>query len=103
VRAVLNCHGSFASASCLACRARVPGAAIEREILAGVVPLCAACEGAEKGSKGKVRRPKRKRRSGGGGGGRWESDDDDGDDDAPAYPAWVMKVQFVVCLAGAMT
>ncbi|KAI0029549.1 DHS-like NAD/FAD-binding domain-containing protein, partial [Vararia minispora EC-137] len=84
VRNVLQCHGSFATASCLECRTRVPGNVIEREILAGEVPLCTVCSKNEKDRR--PPRPKRKRR----GAGRYESEGED-DADGTKYPPWVMK------------
>ena len=82
VRNVLQCHGSFATASCLECRIRVPGNAIEQEIMQGEVPLCKSCN-----DSGKVLRkatkgvPKR----------RSKLDSDDEEDDS-LFPPWIMKV-----------
>ncbi|KAI0048748.1 SIR2-domain-containing protein [Auriscalpium vulgare] len=79
VKNVLNCHGSFATASCLACNTRVPGTDIEDEILAGDVPLCKICSAAP------AKKVARKR------GKRGKKRDSDDDDDEPPYPPWVMK------------
>ncbi|KAF7308536.1 Deacetylase sirtuin-type domain-containing protein [Mycena chlorophos] len=81
VTQVLQCHGSFATASCLSCRRQVTGTEIEAEILAQVVPLCSVCNVPQPESK-----PKKKRK----GKAEWESDDDD-EADGPAYPPWIMK------------
>ncbi|KAI9636209.1 DHS-like NAD/FAD-binding domain-containing protein [Dioszegia hungarica] len=43
VQNVLQCHGSFATASCLRCRRRVPGTDIEGEIMRQEVPKCSVC------------------------------------------------------------
>ncbi|SGY14936.1 BQ5605_C013g07172 [Microbotryum silenes-dioicae] len=43
VRKMLNCHGSFATASCLRCRTQFPGSAIEADVFASRVPLCPHC------------------------------------------------------------
>jgi NAD-dependent SIR2 family protein deacetylase len=43
IQRVLQCHGSFSTASCLRCRVRVPGADIETDIFARRVPLCRQC------------------------------------------------------------
>ncbi|GAA5850641.1 hypothetical protein JCM9279_006371 [Rhodotorula babjevae] len=43
VERMLNCHGSFATASCLLCKRRFPGAAIEADVFASRVPLCPYC------------------------------------------------------------
>lgn len=40
---MLNCHGSFATASCLRCRTQFPGAAIEADVFASRVALCPLC------------------------------------------------------------
>src|SRR5712671_2993958 len=81
VRNVLQCHGSFATASCLECRIRVPGRVIEEEIMRGEVPLCKSCSHSRivprKGSNTVQKRRKK-------------SDSDD--EDAPLFPPWIMKV-----------
>ncbi|KAK4055852.1 NAD-dependent histone deacetylase sir2 [Microbotryomycetes sp. JL221] len=43
VERLLNCHGSFATASCLRCRTKFPGSAIEADVFAQRVPLCPLC------------------------------------------------------------
>ncbi|KAG0143240.1 hypothetical protein CROQUDRAFT_661478 [Cronartium quercuum f. sp. fusiforme G11] len=43
VQNVIQCHGSFATATCLKCRQTYPGSAIEQDILNGQVVLCLAC------------------------------------------------------------
>ncbi|KAF8489889.1 DHS-like NAD/FAD-binding domain-containing protein [Russula emetica] len=81
VRNVLQCHGSFATASCLECHIRVPGDVIEQEIMQGEVPLCKSC-----GDSGKVSRnaansiPKRRSKP-----------DSDEEEDDPLFPPWIMK------------
>ncbi|GAA6062920.1 hypothetical protein JCM10212_007151 [Sporobolomyces blumeae] len=40
---MMNCHGSFATASCLTCRRRYPGSFIEPDVFASRVPLCPPC------------------------------------------------------------
>lgn len=40
---LIQCHGSFVTASCVMCRARVPGETIFPEILAGKIPRCKRC------------------------------------------------------------
>ncbi|WVR04783.1 hypothetical protein IAU60_001795 [Kwoniella sp. DSM 27419] len=44
VTKVLQCHGSFKTASCLRCKTRVPGANIEPHIMAQKVPYCGLCK-----------------------------------------------------------
>ena len=89
VKKVLQCHGSFATASCLQCRRRVPGSEIESDILRQKVPLCTVCNGDIPGPlppKGKKSIKKAK--------GQWDSDVED-ESDGPEYPPGIMKVQFV--------
>ena len=95
VKAVLQCHGSFATASCIQCRRKVIGTEIEEEILAGEVPLCKVCgsEDTEAANNAKVskKRPKagkKKQKNG-----RWDDDESEGDEpDLPDYPPGIMKV-----------
>jgi NAD-dependent histone deacetylase SIR2 len=88
VRKVLQCHGSFATASCLNCRRRVDGREIESEILSGKVPLCVVCNtvaGAQL-KKGVGKRSKKKKKD------EWDSDCED-ESDGPEYPPGIMKVR----------
>ncbi|KAF9526098.1 DHS-like NAD/FAD-binding domain-containing protein [Crepidotus variabilis] len=98
VKKVLQCHGSFAFASCLQCRRKVPGHEIETEILSQKVPLCTMCNGSalsagvngvvkaktKAGRKGAKKKSKKKTTN------VWEEDDDE-DDDIPDYPPGIMK------------
>jgi len=81
VRNVLQCHGSFATASCLECRIRVPGNVIEQEIMQGEVPVCKGCSDSGKASRqtsnGRQRRGKKR--------------DSDDEDDESLFPPWIMK------------
>ncbi|WRT64600.1 uncharacterized protein IL334_001533 [Kwoniella shivajii] len=43
VEKVLQCHGSFKTASCLRCKTRVPGQTIEPHIMSQQVPYCGSC------------------------------------------------------------
>ncbi|KAI9573817.1 DHS-like NAD/FAD-binding domain-containing protein [Boletus coccyginus] len=77
VTRVLQCHGSFKTATCLQCRIKVPGAEIEREILDQRVPYCKACLEAHKtaeAQKSKSTKKKRKKRN------EWEDESDENDD-----------------------
>ncbi|KAF9219745.1 SIR2-domain-containing protein [Gyrodon lividus] len=81
---VLQCHGSFKTATCLQCRTKVPGIAIERQILEQRVPYCKACLEAHRATearKGKPTKKKGKRKN------EWEEDSDENDD----LPVGVMK------------
>ncbi|KAI9067989.1 SIR2-domain-containing protein [Trametes sanguinea] len=85
VKRVVQCHGSFATASCINCRVRVPGADIADDIMSQRVPICKVCNVAQPpaipvkpGRKGK------KRKEG------WDSDASD-EPEPPAYPPGIMK------------
>ncbi|KAI0630585.1 DHS-like NAD/FAD-binding domain-containing protein [Trametes polyzona] len=73
VQRVVQCHGSFATASCIHCRVRVPGSEIADDIMNQRVPLCKYCNAAQppappaKGGKKKGK----KRKDG------WDSDASD--------------------------
>ncbi|KAM6496830.1 DHS-like NAD/FAD-binding domain containing protein [Amanita muscaria] len=85
VQRVLQCHGSFASASCLQCCRRVPGSEIEGDIMRHQVPLCTVCNTTSPSvpsSKGKKRKKKSKD--------KWDSDVED-ESDVPEYPPGIMK------------
>ncbi len=84
VRKVLQCHGSFATATCLQCRRKVPGKEIEAEILSRRVPLCTGCN-ATAPVKAKVKKSKKKAK------GEWDSDFED-ESDGPEFPPGIMKV-----------
>lgn len=86
MRRVLQCHGSFATATCLQCHRKVPGTEIETEILSRKVPLCLVCNPLKAGPK--KRKQTRKQAKG-----QWDSDADD-ESDAPAYPPGIMKVYW---------
>ena len=89
VQKVLQCHGSFAMASCLQCRNRVPGTDIEGDILGQKVPLCKLCNAIDSvpiKPKGKKSKKKAK--------GEWDSDVED-ESDGPLYPPGIMKVMIL--------
>ncbi|BGP33143.1 NAD-dependent histone deacetylase sir2 [Rhodotorula toruloides] len=69
VERMLNCHGSFATASCLICRRRFPGTAIEPDVFSSRVPLCPFCTpeleaAAATLTREREERPKKKRKVG---------------------------------------
>ncbi|PWN21567.1 SIR2-domain-containing protein [Microstroma glucosiphilum] len=86
IRKVLNCHGSFATASCVTCSFQAPGATIKDDIFAQRVPNCPACLQRRQESKGKSK--KRRKLEGGKasqrrsdfGAGDSDADDDENDD-----------------------
>jgi len=95
VKRVLQCHGSFAAASCIQCRRKVIGTEIEEDILAGRVPLCKVCnpgggdtEKDSKISKEKSKASKKKRKNHG-----WDDDESEEEEpDLPDYPPGIVKV-----------
>ncbi|KAJ6591597.1 SIR2-domain-containing protein [Mycena vulgaris] len=89
VRNVLQCHGSFATASCLLCRRQVPGSEIEAEILAQKVPLCSVCNSPQTGATSGKPKPKKKK-SAKKAKGAWDSEDED-ESDGPTFPPGIMK------------
>ena len=86
IRNVLQCHGSFATASCLECRIHVQGNVIEQEIMQGEVPLCKSCNDSGKDWR-KARNNRRKHNV--------QSDSED--EDGPLFPPWIMKVTALLC------
>lgn len=49
IQRVVACHGSFASASCIRCKAQVDVKEIEADIFAKIVPKCKSCKHKKKG------------------------------------------------------
>ena len=95
LKRIFQCHGSFATASCIVCRNKVPGSTIEENIFSHTIPWCEVCTtrqnklrptgGRWKSSSGTlVAKPAKKRRKSG-----WEDEDDDGGDDSVRH---IMKV-----------
>ncbi|KAF5383542.1 hypothetical protein D9615_003745 [Tricholomella constricta] len=83
VQRVLQCHGSFATASCLLCRRRVPGSEIESDIMNQRVALCTICNPPAVQTPKKKKGKKKAK-------GDWDSNDED-ESDGPAYPPGIMK------------
>ena len=74
---LVQCHGSFATASCMRCKLQVSGDEIREDVLNGVVPKCPACEvEREKQSRQKSNGKKKRKRNT-----DWGNDDDDDDED----------------------
>lgn len=51
IERVIQCHGSFATATCLRCQHRVPSNEIEKDIMEQRIPLCPKCSNASKGEE----------------------------------------------------
>lgn len=87
VQKVLQCHGSFATASCINCKTTVPGSAIETDIMNHTIPLCKVCASAPPPAvvpaKPKKKGKKRNLQP-------WESDGEE-EPDVPELPPGIMK------------
>jgi NAD-dependent histone deacetylase SIR2 len=88
---IVQCHGSFATATCRDCHYKVPGETIFPDIKAGRIPRCIMCTAALRAELGNKKKRKRsssahvkKRRRGSD-----SDDDDDGQYDMPE--AGIMK------------
>ncbi|EIW59796.1 SIR2-domain-containing protein [Trametes versicolor FP-101664 SS1] len=90
VQRVVQCHGSFATASCIHCRARVPGSAIADDIMSQRVPLCTLCNAANAPAAVPVKAGKKKGKKKKEG---WDSDASD-EPEPPAYPPGIMKASW---------
>ncbi|KAF7357640.1 Deacetylase sirtuin-type domain-containing protein [Mycena sanguinolenta] len=86
VTRVLECHGSFATATCILCQRQVPGSEIEADIMAQKVPICTVCNAPRAASPNKKGKKKSKKKAKGG----WDSDEED-ESDGPTYPPGIMK------------
>lgn len=97
---IVQCHGSFATATCVKCGFNVPGDAIFDEIRAGNVPHCTACKKKIAEEEFKPQGIKRKRSSNGQQKDRKVSDDSLDEDDYEIPTPGVMKVSdhVVPCL-----
>jgi NAD+-dependent protein deacetylase SIR2 len=85
---LVQCHGSFATASCMRCTLQVSGDEIREDILNGEVPKCPACEVEREQQQQKSKGKKRRRNN------DWDGDDDDEDDD---IIEGIMKVPITIC------
>ncbi|KAG8688121.1 NAD-dependent histone deacetylase sir2 [Ceratobasidium sp. 394] len=89
VKRVLQCHGSFATATCIQCKTRVNGAELKDDIFANRIPLCKVCNKTappkpqSKSKKKDVWNPRQK------------DEDDDLDIPSPPLPKGIMKPDIV--------
>ncbi|KAF8208575.1 DHS-like NAD/FAD-binding domain-containing protein [Mycena galopus ATCC 62051] len=88
VTRVLECHGSFVTASCILCHRQVPGSEIEADIMAQKVPLCSVCNAPQSGTSSPKKKGKKKSKKKAKG--CWDSDAED-ESDGPTYPPGIMK------------
>ena len=86
---IVQCHGSFASATCVKCHYKTEGESIVEDIKKGIVPECVSCKSILARDSLRPQGMKRKRSSND----TRKNDDDDGDDDDYDVPTpGVMKV-----------
>ncbi|TYJ55473.1 hypothetical protein B9479_003863 [Cryptococcus floricola] len=110
VSKVLQCHGSFKTASCLRCKTRHPGRFIEPHIMAQTIPYCEPCKAqcaqehaARKTYKEQLKKLKAKA-NGKGKASAWEqeeSDDESGDEWGGGEPGIIkatLDSEFDECL-----
>ncbi|CAI7665451.1 unnamed protein product [Penicillium pancosmium] len=88
---IVQCHGSFATATCVKCEHKVSGDAIFGEIKAGNVPECNACRQIIEADALKPQGLKRKRSSNGGQKDRKEFEDSSDEEDYEIPTPGVMK------------
>ncbi|KIR52085.1 NAD-dependent histone deacetylase SIR2 [Cryptococcus gattii Ru294] len=88
VERVLQCHGSFKTASCLRCKQQVPGRTIEPYIMSQEIPYCGSCSEkcaaereARKAYREKLKKLKAKTK-GSGKANEWDDDDEEDDDES---------------------
>ncbi|KAF9972201.1 NAD-dependent histone deacetylase sir2 [Actinomortierella ambigua] len=86
IKNVLQCHGSFATASCLRCGHQVDGNDIKDAIFKQEVAYCKVCTAAKQQEKKKKKKPSRS---------RYHSSDDDDDDDDDDEERPLMKPDIV--------
>lgn len=100
---IVQCHGSFATATCVKCQHKVNGDAIFNEIKEGITPECNVCRKriAEEGLK--PQGLKRKRSKNGQQKDRKEFEDSSDEDDYEIPTPGVMKVGYLLWLTCAFT
>ena len=90
---IVQCHGSFATATCFKCKYKVPGGEVMEDIKKGVIPECIECQKRIASSSLKPQGMKRKRSSNGTQKDRKDPESSDGDDDDYELPVpGIMKV-----------
>lgn len=89
---IVQCHGSFATATCFKCQHKVAGDDIIEDIKKGVIPECSECQKNIASNFLKPQGMKRKRSSNGTQKDRRDQDSSDDDDDYELPTPGVMKV-----------
>ena len=89
---IVQCHGSFATATCFKCQHKVPGEEIIEDIKKGVIPECGECQKSIAVASLKPQGMKRKRSSNGTQKNRKDQDSSEDEDDYELPTPGVMKV-----------
>lgn len=89
---IVQCHGSFASATCVKCQHKVQGDSIFEEIKKGVIPECPACKKRLAQEALEPHGMKRKRSSNGTSKGKHHDSEGNSDEDYEIPAPGVMKV-----------
>ncbi|CAE6468360.1 unnamed protein product [Rhizoctonia solani] len=96
VTRVLQCHGSFATATCIECKTKVNGSLLKDDIFAQRIPLCKMCNKPSPPVKGKPRsRSKSKSKKKDVWNPKQKDEDDDMDIPTPPLPKSIMKPDIV--------
>ncbi|RDW66217.1 hypothetical protein BP6252_09852 [Coleophoma cylindrospora] len=89
---LIQCHGSFATASCVECKYQIPGETIFPDIKAGRIPKCPKCIASLKAQAGTSMKRKRSQNGQSKKRGRYDSGADDStDDDLDTAKGGIMK------------
>jgi NAD-dependent SIR2 family protein deacetylase len=91
---IVQCHGSFATATCVKCQRKVAGEAIFNEIKEGAIPECTVCRKRIAEEERKPQGLKRKRSSNGQQKDRREFEDSSDEEDYEIPSPGVMKVGY---------
>jgi len=85
---LVQCHGSFATASCMRCKLQVSGEEIKEDVLRGEIPTCPACQAEKEQKERQKGNGKKRKRSN-----DWDEDDEDEDDE---IIEGIMKVHLIL-------
>jgi NAD-dependent SIR2 family protein deacetylase len=89
----LQCHGSFATATCMQCHVTIDGSHIAAAIASKTLPICTICSVSSKKKRRAKKRNNRRKRN------PWDYSDSEPDE--PVIPLNVMKVAqfyFLGCI-----
>ncbi|KAM0740995.1 hypothetical protein ACQRIT_003852 [Beauveria bassiana] len=98
---LIQCHGSFGTASCVQCGHRIAGELIFPDIRAGIIPRCPKCTQAAAASTNRASSSKRRRAVAEKKRRRWSADDSS-DDDAAASHHGASTAYYDASSAGVM-